>query len=199
MNTSTQTVENLETDQSGLLGFLGIGVTDNKTTQVTVTNTSSQTNTSTNTVSAGQVTLNAGADEYYQVEAYYDTVFGSVLVREVTPPSPPPAVKAAVIQPLIGLQTGVLLAGATSRTSLVTSAKPAPAPATARDVSACTAAHPPHVRRFGPGPNTCNPAASAGKPGCPLKLFQRTFGMSVSRSQGYLVDEALMDRGPPSQ
>ncbi len=134
MNASTQTVQNLETDQSGLLGFLGIGVTDNKTTQVTVTNTSSQTNTSTNTVSA-TVTLNAGADEYYQVQAYYDTVFGSVLVREVPPPPPPPAVRAPVPPLPIWWQDGLFLAGARSATSLVPSAELSPANATSTATS----------------------------------------------------------------
>jgi hypothetical protein len=102
MNASTQTVENLETDQSGLLGFLGIGVTDNKTTQVTVTNTSSQTNSSSDTVSA-TVTLNAGADEYYTVQAFYDTAFGTVLLEEVPAQAAPPTLSALVTKPSIGL------------------------------------------------------------------------------------------------
>ena len=134
MNASTQTVENLETDQSGLLGLLGIGVTDNKTTQVTVTNTSSQTNSSSNTVSA-TVTLNAGADEYYQVQAYYDTVFGSVLLREVAPPPPPPAVRAPVPPLPIWWQDGVFLAATRSATSVIPTAELSPAPATSTATS----------------------------------------------------------------
>jgi hypothetical protein len=129
MNASTQTVENLETDQSGLLGFLGIGVTDNKTTQVTVTNTSSQTNSSSDTVSA-TVTLNAGPDEYYQVQAYYDTVFGSVLLREVPAPPAPPAVRAPVTIPLIGLHAGGFLASLLGAKPLASATEPQRANAT---------------------------------------------------------------------
>jgi hypothetical protein len=82
-NASTQTTVNAENYTPGALSFLGLGVTDNKSTKVTVTNTATATDGASQT-RAVRVTLNAGANEYYNVEAFYDSVFGTVLYRKVT-------------------------------------------------------------------------------------------------------------------
>jgi hypothetical protein len=81
---STQTNEYVQTDKSGWLSFLGIGVADDKTTKVTVTNKTSTKQDSTQTVSA-TFTLVAGANEYYTVDVYYDNLYGTVLLRKVGP------------------------------------------------------------------------------------------------------------------
>jgi hypothetical protein len=125
MNSSTRTVENMEIDQAGWLAFLGLGVTQTRTTAITVTNASSKTDSASHTVSA-TVTLNAGANEYDNYQFFYDTVFGSILIQEVPAPPPPPTVKTPVIKLPIELHSGVFLAGATGRTPLVTRAEPTP-------------------------------------------------------------------------
>jgi hypothetical protein len=118
MTSSTHAVTNVQSDKSGWLSFLGIGVTDDTTSKVTLTNKTSNTSSSSQTVTA-TINLHAGADEYYRVEVYYDTIFGSVLLREIPLPGGA-AVKISSSPPAAVSQVGVIPAitsGATPTTS----------------------------------------------------------------------------------
>ena len=120
MNASTQSVVNAQDDKSGWLSFLGIGVTDDKSTKVTVTDKATNTSSAMQTLTA-TVTLNAGPNEYYNVQAYYDTVFGTVLLRKV---ANPPEFTAPVRKPpvLLGPIGSIFVPGAPAR---ALAAKPA--------------------------------------------------------------------------
>lgn len=78
----TQTTVHAENYTSGMFASLGSGVTEDKSTQVTVSNMTTNTSnaSTTQTITA---TFNAGPSEYYVVEAYYDNVFGTVLFRKL--------------------------------------------------------------------------------------------------------------------
>jgi len=85
---TVQSTTNSESDTAGLLGFLGIGVTSNQTTQTTVSQTSASQATQTQTLTR-QVVLNAAATEIYGVDVFCDVVFGTFAFRQaVLSPAP---------------------------------------------------------------------------------------------------------------
>jgi hypothetical protein len=73
----------LEDYRKGWLSFLGLGVTEDKAVKTTVTHSSSTEATQTDTT-AVSVTFFGEADEVYAVEVYYDRVFGTFAVRNVS-------------------------------------------------------------------------------------------------------------------
>jgi hypothetical protein len=115
----THTVINTRNDKSGWLSFLGIGVTDDNSSKVTMTNKNSNTSGTSQTVTA-TINLYAGAEEYYKVQIYYDALFGSVLLREV-PVVGGSAVKISSNPPAGASQAAVQSAIAPGSTSVATS------------------------------------------------------------------------------
>jgi hypothetical protein len=133
-DTNTETTSTVQTDKAGWLGFLGIGVTDNNTTKTTVTNKTSTKQDSTRSVAA-TLTLVAGANEYYTVDVYYDTLFGTLLVRKVGPSLFRAPARAPVAFKSGGHRIGVIKVTAPPKPSAPTyvpaaPAAPTPAPVT---------------------------------------------------------------------
>lgn len=83
-NTSVEnTTVDAQTDKAGFLSFLGVGVTDNNSFQVTlVESTSAQ--TSIGQKFSSSYTLYSDPSKYYCTEIYFDVVFGSFAFRDVT-------------------------------------------------------------------------------------------------------------------
>lgn len=88
LNTKTTTTTRVETDNAGFLAFLGLGVTDTRTLQSQISQSSSTQIALGKTVSQSYV-LNGNGTEFYACEVYFDTVFGSFAFRDVTSRSAP--------------------------------------------------------------------------------------------------------------
>ena len=142
MTSSTHSVVNTQNDKSGWLSFLGIGVTDDNSSKVTLTNKNSNTSTSGQTVTA-TINLHAGAEEYYKVEIYYDAIFGSVLLREVpllggagmlsgSANTPADVLQVGASPAIAPGETAAATATATARSQAPSSTTPVPAQLSAR-------------------------------------------------------------------
>jgi hypothetical protein len=85
---TTTTTTNAQTNKKGFLGFLGIGVTEDSTTQATITQSSARQHDDSHTVS-NSIGLFANANERYVVEIYCDVVFGTFAYRQVVTSTTP--------------------------------------------------------------------------------------------------------------
>ena len=79
---TTTTDTTIQKDQAGFLKFLGIGVTDDNTTETQVTQSSATSSQQTQAIS-NTINLFAGPNERYVVEVYCDVVFGTFAYRPV--------------------------------------------------------------------------------------------------------------------
>ena len=87
--TVTKTTLDAQTDKTGFLSFLGLGVTDNKSVQTSVSQSTSVQNSTAQSFTQ-QFTFNGSPDDYYGGEVYFDVVFGAFAFRSV------PAAQTAV-------------------------------------------------------------------------------------------------------
>jgi hypothetical protein len=91
----TTTSKQVQKNEAGFLRWIGLGVTDEESTEATQTHSSSSQSTNTHTVS-NAVDLFAQADERYSVEVYCDVIFGTFAYRQV-PSSPQPQLKGMAL------------------------------------------------------------------------------------------------------
>lgn len=91
---STTTHTRIENSKPGFLKFLGLGVTDEKSTETVITHKSAAQSSETRQVS-NTVHLFARPDERYSVEVYYDVIFGTFAYREARS-SPTPLLEGLV-------------------------------------------------------------------------------------------------------
>jgi hypothetical protein len=73
--------------KSGFMSFLGLGVTETKSTKTTISHTSMAASTSTSSVSTNG-RFHAAPDQRYAVEAYYDRAFGTFCFVDAATPAP---------------------------------------------------------------------------------------------------------------
>jgi hypothetical protein len=91
---TTTTHTHVQNNQPGFLKFLGLGVTDENSTQTVVTQGSTTQSQDTRTVS-NTIDLFARSNERYSVEVYCDVVFGTFAYRQAGS-SPTPALEGTV-------------------------------------------------------------------------------------------------------
>lgn len=82
INTITKTTTTIENDNAGFLSFLGVGVTDTKTMQSQISQSSSA-QTSVGETFTQTYKLYGNGNEHYQCEIYFDVVFGAFAFRDV--------------------------------------------------------------------------------------------------------------------
>jgi hypothetical protein len=88
---STTSHTRIENSKPGFLKFLGLGVTDESSTETIIEHSSAVQSSDTRKVS-NTIHLFAGPDERYSVEVYYDVIFGTFAYRQVRS-SPIPVLK----------------------------------------------------------------------------------------------------------
>jgi mannose/fructose/N-acetylgalactosamine-specific phosphotransferase system component IIB len=85
LQTTVDTKTNIEQDSPGFLSCVGLGVTENKTLQTQISQSSSAQNSTSKTFSQEFIFNGNGEDDNYACEVYFDVVFGVFAFRDVTP------------------------------------------------------------------------------------------------------------------
>jgi len=95
VSSTVNTTTKVENDSAGLLGFLGIGVTDAQTLQSQVSQSSSAQSSVGETFSQEYI-LNGDRNGFYACEVYFDVTFGAFAFRDVSAINAEPAVSGVM-------------------------------------------------------------------------------------------------------